>query len=56
MGHSLKARMQSMTIFAIGTNISKLNAPLYPAFEKILQYTTIEKIMLSSIMIPTTAK
>jgi hypothetical protein len=33
-----------MTIFAIGTNIKRLSAPLYPAFENILHQMMIAKM------------
>src|SRR5260370_19668215 len=48
MGHSPKARIHNTTMFAIGMNISRPIAPLYPALEKILQYTTAENIIATT--------
>jgi len=41
-----------MTIFAIGTNIKRLSAPLYPAFENILHQMMIAKMIETIAIMP----
>jgi hypothetical protein len=55
MGHSAKARMMSMIRFAIGMNISRLNAPLNPAFENILHQMMTAKMIVANPIRPKTS-
>ena len=52
IGHSAKARINNMTRFAIGMNIKRLSAPLYPAFENILYQMTMAKMIEAIAIIP----
>ena len=45
-----------MTRFAMGTNISRLSAPLYPALENILHQMMTAKTIETNPIIPTTAQ
>jgi len=51
MGQLPNARTHSMMIFTMGINMRRLNAPLYPALEKILQKMITAKMITIKLKI-----